>query len=67
VASTYSADRMEFPETLWGYFNKNHLLQPLIKKQRRLYVFFPKRDGSLLDEYRGDIALDYCDADTAFT
>ena len=66
-ANKYHADRLEFPEILLDYFNKNQLLQPLIKKQRRLYVFYPKKDESPLDEWVGDIALDYCDADTVFT
>ena len=67
IANQYGADRLEFPEALLGYFNRNLLLQPLIKKQKRLYVYYPKKDGSSLDECLGDIALDYCDADTAFT
>ena len=67
VAQKYLADRLEFPELLFDYFHETPLLQPLIKKQERLYVYYPKKNGSPLEECRGDIVLDYCDADTAFT
>jgi len=66
-ANTFSADRLEFPASLLGYFGQNPLLQPLIKKQQRLYLFYPKTHGSAFEACIGGIRLDYCDADTAFT
>ena len=66
-AKRFSADRLEFPADLLGYFEKNPLLQPLIKKQQRLYVYYPKTPESALEQCAGGIELDYCDADTAFT
>ncbi len=66
-ADKFSADRLEFPADLLDYFGQNPLLQPLIKKQQRLYLFYPKIHGSALEACKGGIRLDYCDADTAFT
>ena len=66
-ANNFSADRLEFPARLQGYFRQNPLLQPLIKKQQRLYLFYPRTDGSAFETCIGGIQLDYCDADTAFT
>jgi hypothetical protein len=66
-AKKFSADRLEFPASLLGYFKQNPLLQPLIKKQQRLYLFYPRTHGSVLAGCRQGIELDYCDADTAFT
>jgi GNAT superfamily N-acetyltransferase len=66
-ANTFSADRLEFPACLLDYFGQNPLLQPLIKKQQRLYLFYPKTHGSVFEACIGGIELDYCDADTAFT
>lgn len=66
-ANTFSADRLEFPARLLDYFGQNPLLQPLIKKQQRLYFFYPKTHGSVFEACIGGIELDYCDADTAFT
>jgi hypothetical protein len=66
-AKTFSADRLEFPASLLDFFKQNPLLQPLIKNQQRLYLFYPKTHGSAFEGCIGDIRLDYCDADTAFT
>jgi len=66
-ADKFSADRLEFPAHLLGYFGQNPFLQPLIKKQQRLYLFYPKTDGSAFETCIDGIQLDYCDADTAFT
>jgi GNAT superfamily N-acetyltransferase len=66
-AAKFSADRLEFPASLLGYFEHHPFLQPLIKKQERLYLFYPKRQGSVLDDCVGKIRFDYCDADTTFT
>jgi hypothetical protein len=66
-AKTFSADRLEFPASLLGFFEQNPLLKPLIKKQQRLYLFYPKTHGGAFEGCIGEIRLDYCDADTAFT
>ncbi|MBW2429655.1 MAG: GNAT family N-acetyltransferase [Deltaproteobacteria bacterium] len=66
-AKKFSADRLEFPASLLDYFKQNPLLQPLIKEQQRLYLFYPKTNRSALEACIGGIRLDYCDADTAFT
>ena len=66
-AKKFSADRLEFPASLLGYFKQNPLLQPLIKEQQRLYLFYPKTNRSALEACIGGIRLDYCDADTTFT
>ncbi|NIW00417.1 hypothetical protein GWN26_15345, partial [Candidatus Saccharibacteria bacterium] len=42
-ANKFSADRLEFPASLLDYFKQNPLVQPLIKRQQRLYLFYPKR------------------------
>jgi GNAT superfamily N-acetyltransferase len=67
AAQRFSADRLEFPADLLNYFEQNPLLQPLIKKQQRRYLFYPRSKGSVLEECVGKIRLDYCDADTTFT
>jgi GNAT superfamily N-acetyltransferase len=66
-AKRFSADRLEFPASLLDFFKQNPLLQPLIKKQQRLYLFYPKTYGSAFEGCIGEIRFDYCDADTAFT
>jgi hypothetical protein len=66
-AKKFSADRLEFPADLLGYFEQHPLLQPLIKKQQRRYLFYPKRQRSVLEGCVDKIRLDYCDADTTFT
>ena len=67
AAQKFSADRLEFPADLLNYFEQNPLLQPLIKKQQRRYLFYPRSKGSVLAGYVGKIKFDYCDADTTFT
>jgi GNAT superfamily N-acetyltransferase len=66
-AKAFSADRLEFPAGLLDFFAQNPLLQPLIKNQQRLYLFYPKSHKSAFEGCSGDIRFDYCDADTAFT
>jgi GNAT superfamily N-acetyltransferase len=66
-AKKFSADRLEFPASLLDYFEQNPILQPLIKQQQRLYLFYPKTHGSAFEGCSDGIELDYCDADTAFT
>ncbi len=66
-AQKFSADRLEFPASLLGYFESHPDLQPLIKEQQRLYLFYPKKKESVLDDCVGKISFSYCDADTTFT
>jgi GNAT superfamily N-acetyltransferase len=66
-AQKFSADRLEFPARLLHYFEGNALLQPLIKKQQRIYLFYPRSQSSAFEGCVGKIRFDYCDADTAFT
>jgi GNAT superfamily N-acetyltransferase len=65
-ARGYLADRIEYPANLANYFNQRAEFKKLIKKQSRLYMFYPRDDHSPLAVYRGKINLDYCDGDTAF-
>lgn len=66
-AKVFLADRIEYPCSLEIYFKKTIGLKKLIKKQRRLYMFYPASSHSSLAAYRGRIAFNYCDGDTAFT
>jgi GNAT superfamily N-acetyltransferase len=66
-AKIFLADRIEYPDSLEIYFKKTLRFKKLIKKQRRLYMFYPGSSPSPLSDYKGRIALNYCDADTAFT
>ena len=66
-AQKFNADRLEFPTGLLDYFEGNSLLQPLIKKQERVYLFYPRSQGSAFEDCVGHIEFDYCDADTTFT
>lgn len=67
IALQYSADRIDFPQSLADYFLKQPLLSPLIKKRQRLYEFQPKKDDSPVAALKDKIRLNYCDADIAFT
>jgi GNAT superfamily N-acetyltransferase len=64
-ARVYLADRIEYPCHLAIYFNRHAKFQKLIKKQSRLYMFYPRSSQSPLAVCRETIALDYCDGDTA--
>jgi hypothetical protein len=66
-AKVFLADRIEYPCSLEIYFKKTIGFKKLIKKQRRLYLFYPASSHSPLAVYKGKIAFNYCDADTAFT
>lgn len=66
-AKVFLADRIEYPCSLQIYFKKTIGFKKLIKKQRRLYLFYPASSHSPLAVYKGKIAFNYCDADTAFT
>jgi GNAT superfamily N-acetyltransferase len=64
-ARAYLADRIEYPRHLAIYFNRHAEFKKLVKKQSRLYMFYPRSSQSPLAVYRETIALDYCDGDTA--
>ena len=61
------ADRIEYPESLNSFFEEQPFLKRLIKKKKRLYLFYSKTNDSPLTVSVGKIKLDYCDGDTAFT
>ena len=66
-ASGYLADRIEYPSRLANYFNHHAEFKKLIKKQNRLYMFYPQSSNSPLAVCQGTIALDYCDGDTTLS
>jgi len=61
------ADRIEYPGSLNGFFEELPFFKRLIKRKKRLYLFFPNSNDSPLALSAGKIKLDYCDGDTAFT
>jgi hypothetical protein len=61
------ADRIEYPESLNGFFVEQPFFKRLIKRKKRLYLFYPNTNDSPLAVSAGKIKLDYCDGDTAFT
>ena len=61
------ADRIEYPESLNRFFSDLPFLKRLIKRKKRLYLFYPRANDSPLAMSVGKIKLDYCDSDTAFT
>jgi GNAT superfamily N-acetyltransferase len=66
-ANVFLADRIEYPGSLEIYFKKTIGFKKLIKKQHRLYMFYPGSSPSPLAIYKDKIAFNYCDGDTAFT
>ena len=66
-AKAFLADRIEYPDSLETYFKKTIRFKKLIKKQRRLYIFYPASSHSPITAYIGRITFNYCDGDTAFT
>ena len=61
------ADRIEYPESLNGFFSQLPFLKRVVKRKKRLYLFYPKSNDSPLAVSADKIKLDYCDGDTAFT
>jgi hypothetical protein len=61
------ADRIEYPESLNGFFEEQPFFKRLIKRKKRLYLFYPNSNDSPLAVSAGKIKLDFCDGDTAFT
>lgn len=66
-AADYRVDRLEYPAALAAFFANRPELKPMIKKKKRLYLFYPRSNSSPLASLAGKIKLDYCDSDTAFT
>jgi GNAT superfamily N-acetyltransferase len=66
-AREYRADRLEFPPGPEAYLG-NYIPSPhRPKRKKRLYLFHPRSSESPLARLAHQIALDYCDSDTAFT
>jgi hypothetical protein len=62
-----AADRLEYPATLHDFF-LNHLgVTSILKRKKRLYLYFPGEAGSPLASAAEKIRLDYCDSDIPFT
>jgi hypothetical protein len=61
------ADRIEYPESLNSFFEEQPFFKRLIKRKKRLYLYYPNSNDSPLAVSAGKIKLDYCDGDTAFT
>lgn len=61
------ADRIEYSRSLNGFFEELPFFKRLIKRKKRLYLFYPNSNDSPLAVSAGMIKLDYCDGDTAFT
>ena len=64
---TYQAQRLEFPAQLSNYYLEQPLLEGLIRKKKRLYLYYTGHPGSPLAQNASRIELNYCDGDTAFT
>jgi len=61
------ADRIEYPESLNSFFEEQPFFKRMIKRKKRLYLFYSKNNDSPLSMSADKIKLDYCDGDTAFT
>lgn len=66
-ARDYRADRLEYPAELATFLGDQPDLIPMIKKKKRLYLFYPQNNDSPLSTVANHIKLNYCDSDTAFT
>lgn len=66
-AKKYVADRIEFPAGLDDFFRNQSGWKRLLKRKKRLYLYYPQRENSRLAALADRIRLDYCDSDTAFT
>jgi GNAT superfamily N-acetyltransferase len=66
-AKAYSADCIEYPVRLSNFYKNQPLLNRLIKKKKRVYLYYPNNEDSALAVNAQKIELDYCDSDTAFT
>jgi len=66
-ARDYRADRLEYPAELATFLGNQPDLIPMIKKKKRLYLFYPQNNYSPLSTVANNIKLNFCDSDTAFT
>jgi hypothetical protein len=66
-ANKYQAQRVYFPAQLSEFYLEQPLLEGLVKKKKRLYLYYPGHAGSPLAQNASRIELNYCDGDTAFT
>ena len=66
-ARDYRADRLEYPAELAAFLGNLPDLIQMIKKKKRLYLFYPQSNCSPLSAGADNIELNYCDSDTAFT
>jgi len=66
-ARDYRVDRLEYPAEPAIFLENQPDLIPMIKKKKRLYLFYPQSNISPLSTVAKKIKLNYCDSDTAFT
>jgi hypothetical protein len=66
-AARMRAERVDLPPDGIGRLGAPAWVGRFLKNRRRLYLYLPKGPGSPLAAAAADIALDYCDSDTAFT
>jgi GNAT superfamily N-acetyltransferase len=66
-AKDYRADRLEYPVGLKTFLGDQTGLKHLLKRKKRLYLFYPRSNDSPLARLAEKIKLNYCDSDTAFT
>jgi hypothetical protein len=65
--SIYGANYLEVPESLVQYMKGIPLMNILLQRKKRIYLFHPKGSNSPLATFSADIELNYCDGDTPFT
>jgi GNAT superfamily N-acetyltransferase len=67
LAAHHLADLIDIPSEFQNYFQNKFFHKHLLKKKKRLYVYHPESTTSPLSSSIDNIALNYCDGDTAFT
>jgi hypothetical protein len=65
-ASHLRANFIEFPESIKTYLNTRMIIQFLLKKRKRTYLYYSKSKNSLLKKHSHEIEFNYCDGDTPF-
>lgn len=65
--SIYGANYLEVPQSLVHYMKDIPLMNILLQRKKRIYLFHPKDSNSPLATSSADIELNYCDGDTPFT
>jgi GNAT superfamily N-acetyltransferase len=66
-AKKYQADRIEFSDKMGEYLKNQIYFKRFLKKQNRIYRYFPAHENSPLERAKEMIQFDYCDGDIAFT